>query len=46
MERKGKEKRNNEIIFEGEYINGKRWIGKGKEYYEYRNRQLKFEGNI
>ena len=43
---KGKEKRNNEIIFEGEYLNGKRWIGKGKEYYEYRNRQLKFEGNI
>jgi len=31
----------NKIIFEGEYLNGKR-NGKGKEYYD--NGQLKFEG--
>ena len=31
----------NIIIFEGEYLNGKR-NGKGKEYYK--NRKLKFEG--
>ena len=29
------------IIFEGEYLNGKRWNGKGKKYYE--NRKT-FEG--
>ena len=41
---KGKEydKLNDKLIFEGEYLNGKRWNGKGKEYYNYR--KLKFEG--
>ena len=33
---------NDELIFEGEYLNGKR-NGKGKEYYSY-NRKLEFEG--
>ena len=28
-------------MFEGEYLNGKRWNGKGKEYY---NNKLIFEG--
>ena len=35
MERNGKGKEYNkygELIFEGEYLNGKRWNGKGKEY--------------
>ena len=32
---------NNQLIFEGEYLNGKK-NGKGKEYYD--NGQLKFEG--
>ena len=30
------------LIFDGEYINGKRWKGKGKEYFL--NGKLKFEG--
>ena len=30
---KGKEyDRDDNLIFEGEYLNGKRWNGKGKEY--------------
>ncbi len=32
---------NNDLIFEGEYLNGERWNGKGKEYVE---GKLKFEG--
>ena len=41
---KGKEYNDNEdLIFEGEYLNGKNWKGKGKEYYS--NGQLKFEGD-
>ena len=40
---KGKEYNDNEkLIFEGEYLNGKKWKGLGKEYYS--NGQLKFEG--
>ncbi len=31
------------ILFEGEYLNGKRWNGKVKEYYDW-NGKLKFEG--
>ena len=31
-----------DLIFEGEYLNGKKWNGKGKEYDEYNN--LVFEG--
>ena len=31
------------LIFEGEYLNGKSWNGKGKEYYNY-NGKLKYEG--
>ena len=30
------------IIYEGEYLKGKRWNGKGKEYYDYG--KLRFEG--
>ena len=33
---------NDKIIFEGEYLNGKRWNGKGKEYGD--NGKIKFEG--
>ena len=29
---KGKEYHNNELIFEGEYLDDKKWNGKGKEY--------------
>ena len=29
------------LIFEGEYLNGERWNGKGKEYF---NDKLDFEG--
>ena len=29
-------------MFEGEYLNGKRWNGKGKEYND--NGELEFEG--
>ena len=29
---KGKEYSNGSLIFEGEYLNGKRWIGNGKEF--------------
>ena len=32
---------NGKLIFEGEYINGKRWNGEGKGYYN--NGKLKFE---
>ena len=32
----------NELEFEGEYLNGKRWNGRVKEYYN--NNTLKFEG--
>ena len=38
-----KEYKNNEIIFEGEYLKNKRWNGKGKEY-DYKNKLI-FEGN-
>jgi len=31
------------LLFEGEYLNGKR-NGKGKEYYEFRDNNIKFEG--
>ena len=44
MEKKGKGKEynyNRELIFEGEYLNGKKWNGQGKEY-DYG--KLKFEG--
>ncbi len=36
----------NELIFEGEYLNGKKWNGKGKEYYldGDLSSHLKFEG--
>ena len=36
-----KEYKNGIIIFEGEYLNGKRWKGKGKEY---KNGIMIFEG--
>ena len=40
-EKKGKEfNYDGELIFEGEYLNGKRWNGKGKEYYD--NNKIKF----
>ena len=32
-----------ELIFEGEYLKGKRWIGKGEEYDE--NKKLIFDGD-
>ena len=32
---------NNNLIFEGEYLNGKRWNGKGKEFHK---NKLIFEG--
>ena len=28
---KGKEYESGDLVFEGEYLNGRRWIGKGKE---------------
>ena len=31
---KGKEYNNNKLIFEGEYLNDKRWNGIGNKYYE------------
>ena len=31
-------------LFEGEYLNGIRWNGKGKEYYDNDNDKIKFEG--
>ncbi len=39
---KGKEYYNNELIFEGEFINGKRWNGlgydkKNNKFYEFTN---------
>ena len=39
---KGKEYINNELIFEGEYLEGKIWKGNVTEYY-YKG-ELKFEG--
>ena len=42
--RKGIEYDNDIIIFEGEYLNGKRWNGKGKEYDG--SGSLIFEGEI
>ena len=41
---KGKEynKYTGKLIFEGEYLNGKKWNGKCIEYYN--NSKLKFEG--
>ena len=40
---KGKEYyKNGELIFEGEYLNGKRWNGKGKEYDD--KGRVKFKG--
>ena len=40
---KGKEYNdNNEIIFDGFYLNGNRWNGQGKEYDKYNN--LIYEG--
>ena len=39
---KGKEyNEDGELIFEGEYLNGIRWNGKGKEFFR---GKLKFEG--
>ena len=38
---KGKEYEGDELVFEGEYLNGKRWNGKGKEYFD---DKLLFEG--
>jgi len=35
------EYQNGELIFEGDYLNGKRWNGKGKEYFK---NKLLFEG--
>ena len=37
---------NSELLFEGEYKDGERWNGKGKEYMvkNHSIRQLKFEG--
>ena len=37
-----KENNTSELIFEGEYLNGERWIGKGKEFDKYGN--ITFEG--
>ena len=39
---RGREYKNNKLIYEGEYLNGKRWKGKGKEI-DYNN-VLIFEG--
>ena len=39
---KVKEYYHNKLIFEGEYLNGQRWNGKGKEYNY--NGELEFEG--
>ena len=39
---KGKEYYKNEIVFEGEYLNGRRWDGYGKEYNNFGH--LVFEG--
>ena len=33
---------NGEIRFEGEYLNGEKWNGKSKEYYD--NGEIRFEG--
>ena len=43
---KGKEYDNEgKLFFEGEYLNGKRWIGKGKEYKKYYdNSKIIFKG--
>ena len=36
--------KNNKLVFDGEYLNGKRWRGKGVEYDIYNYRKLIFEG--
>ena len=41
---KEKEDENKKIKFEGEYLEGKYWKGKYKEYYDIDNHILKFEG--
>ena len=38
----GKEYKDGEIIFDGEYYNGQRWNGKGKEFNE--EGEIIFEG--
>ena len=38
-----KEFKDDKIIFEGKYMNGKRWEGTGKEYDS--NNKLIFDGN-
>ena len=43
MEKNGMEKEKNKLMFEGEYLNGKKWNGKGKEYNDYGT--LNFEGD-
>ena len=42
MEKKQNNYSNGSIMFEGEYLNGMRWNGKGKEYSSYS--KLLFEG--
>ncbi len=41
---KGREFDNGEEIFRGEYKNGKRWTGKGKEYKGTFEKKLIYEG--
>jgi len=41
---KGKEYNKGELLFDGEFLDGKRWNGKGKEYADYNNEDLNFEG--
>ena len=41
---KEQQENNKKIQFEGEYLEGKYWIGKIKEYYDDENKILKFEG--
>ena len=43
MNGKGKEYKNCKLIFEGEYLDGKRWNGKGKEYHLQQDKLI-FEG--
>ena len=42
---KGKEYYNSELKFEGEYLNGRRYKGKGK-VYNFDNSELEFEGEF
>ena len=39
------EYQNGELIFEGDYLNGKRWNGKGKEY-DFRDGKIRFDGEF